>query len=615
MIQFRKISTKFLLSFTITMLIIVFGVYLFNTHSLRSFGYTKEIERARALTNFCEQVRTYMGSLNSLNTFDIPRLIEEFKKDIQSGKPYTETSFYKTVPVVSAWTTAEIKANELGYLFRVPKNSPRNPVNEPRPGVEKAVLDYLEGQGTIEAIQKTGAKIIYPEKIEAGIKPGEIGVLHIGTDTGNAKENNKVIPVNAVRFFKAIRLSKDCLSCHGDPKGEKDAIGQIKEGWKEGETHGAFEIIAPLASLDHQITTAGFIQFGISAGVFIISLFAIFSLLSYTVTNPLKQLIVRLKDITQGEGDLTKELIVPTQDEIGEVAIWFNKFLEQMRGLIRDISSAAEQVAASSEELSSASQIVASSSTEQASNLQSTNNSIQELTNSVEQNAGYANRTNQKSVDATKNANVGGDSVMQAVEAMKMIAQKISIIGEIADQTNLLALNAAIEAARAGELGKGFAVVAIEVRKLAERSMQAAKEISVLSRETVDKAEKAGVQIQQVVPIIEETSKMMHEIAATCAEQSQSAEHIRAAVAEIEKATQQNSATSEETAAASEQLSAQAAILQELVKRFKIQEGKVHEFHSTGKPGKHTSANLHSSPPPKLSYKPDENDMEWEEFK
>ena len=297
------------------------------------------------------------------------------------------------------------------------------------------------------------------------------------------------------------------------------------------------------------------------------------------------------------------------------MAVWFNKFLGQMRGLIRDIKSAAEQVAASSEELSSASQIVASSSTEQASNLQSTTHSIQELTTSVDQNAGYANQTNKKSIEATQNANLGGEAVMQAVEAMKMIAQKISIIGEIADQTNLLALNAAIEAARAGDLGKGFAVVAVEVRKLAERSMHAAKEISVLSRETVDKAVKAGAQIQQVVPVIEQTSKMMHEIASTCAEQSQSAEQIRAAVAEIEKATQQNSATSEETAAASEQLSAQAAILQDLVKRFKINAEQSFDSKSSGtssEPG-----HYHSSQGPaqsKITYKPDE-DTEWEEFK
>ncbi|MBD3265382.1 DUF3365 domain-containing protein [bacterium] len=568
--QFRHIGTKFLLSLTLTMLVIVLGVYLYNTSSLKNFGYQKEIERARALTTFCEQIRQFVADLNSRNTFATEQLIERHKKAVASGKEYSETDFYKTIPVVASWTAAEIKATELGYQFRVPKTEPRNPRNQPRPGLEKAVVDYLEGNGTLASIENAGGEIIFPKEIEPNTQYAEIGVLHIGREQGNAFEKNTTQQINAVRFFRAIELTQDCLACHGEPKGEPDLIGFAKEGWQAGEIHGAFEIIAPLEKLDRQIAVAGFAQFGISGFVLLVSLIAIYFLLRITVTTPLKHLVSRLKDITEGEGDLTKELHVSTHDEIADVAFWFNQFLEQMRSLIRDIANASQQVAASSVELSSASQTLASSTTEQATNLQHTNASIFDLTSSVEQNADYANQTNQKSVTASNEATHGGSAVMDTVDAMKTIADKISIIGEIADQTNLLALNAAIEAARAGELGKGFAVVAVEVRKLAERSMLAAKEISVLSTESVQKAENAGGKIQAVVPIIQETTRMMNEIASTCQEQSQSAETIRNAIQEIETATQQNSATSEETAAASEQLSAQAQILQDLVSRFII---------------------------------------------
>ena len=159
----------------------------------------------------------------------------------------------------------------------------------------------------------------------------------------------------------------------------------------------------------------------------------------------------------------------------------------------------------------------------------------------------------------------------ETVQAMKIIAEKVGIIDDIAYQTNLLALNAAIEAARAGEHGKGFAVVAAEVRKLAERSQVAAQEIGEVAQSSVNLAETAGKLLDEIVPSIRKTSDLVQEISAASEEQSSGATQINIAMEQLNKITQMGASSSEELAATAEEMSGQAEQLQQLMSFFRLE--------------------------------------------
>ncbi|MGZ8295218.1 MAG: methyl-accepting chemotaxis protein, partial [Telluria sp.] len=164
----------------------------------------------------------------------------------------------------------------------------------------------------------------------------------------------------------------------------------------------------------------------------------------------------------------------------------------------------------------------------------------------------------------------GGAAVRSTVTAMQQIARKVAIIDDIAYQTNLLALNAAIEAARAGSHGKGFAVVAAEVRKLAERSKEAAQEIEEVVKGSVALAERAGGLLNRIVPNISKTSHLVQQITMASDEQTTGVRQINAAMNQLSLATQQNSASSEELASTAEEMSSQAEELQQTMSFFKV---------------------------------------------
>ncbi|TIH14958.1 HAMP domain-containing protein [Marinifilum sp. JC120] len=290
--------------------------------------------------------------------------------------------------------------------------------------------------------------------------------------------------------------------------------------------------------------------------------------LTRAITGPI-QMGVRFAQ-RMSEGDFTRTLNLDQKDEVGILAAALNNMVNRLSAVVGEVGGATENVASGSEELSATSESLSQASTEQAANVEEVSSSIEEMTANIRQNAENAQQTESIAVQSAQQAEESGEAVTQAVEAMKNIAEKISIIEEIARQTNLLALNAAIEAARAGEHGKGFAVVAAEVRKLAERSGEAAREIGDLSSGTVSVAEKAGTMLVQLVPDIKRTAELVQEITAGSSEQLTGAEQINKAVQQLDQVTQQNASASEEMASTSEELSSQAEELQQTMGFFRV---------------------------------------------
>ncbi|WP_415713442.1 methyl-accepting chemotaxis protein [Maridesulfovibrio sp.] len=242
----------------------------------------------------------------------------------------------------------------------------------------------------------------------------------------------------------------------------------------------------------------------------------------------------------------------------------------QLIQVVSDVRAGAGNVASGSTELSASAEGLSQGATEQAASIEEVSASIEEMASNIKQNTLNAQTTEDIALKSASDAQESGAAVSEAVSAMKNIAEKISIIEEIARQTNLLALNAAIEAARAGEHGKGFAVVAAEVRKLAERSGNAAGEISELSSSTVTVAEKAGDMLENLVPNIQKTAELVQEISSASAEQNSGAEQISKAIAQLDSVIQQNASASEEMASTSEELSSQSALLESTMSFFKV---------------------------------------------
>ncbi|MCP4396211.1 MAG: hypothetical protein GY801_02725 [bacterium] len=246
--------------------------------------------------------------------------------------------------------------------------------------------------------------------------------------------------------------------------------------------------------------------------------------------------------------------------------------MNYLHDMVLDVKSSAAYVATGSRTISTVAEQMAHGATQQASAAEEASSSVEEMVANIHQNTDNANITEKIAVESATDAQQGGVAVAKTVEAMREIAEKISIIQEIATQTNLLSLNATIEAARAQDYGKGFAVVASEVRALAQRSRDAAKEIERLVNSCVTISEQAGEILQRLVPNSKKTAELVQEINAASREQYTGAKQVNTAIQQLDQVIQQNVATSEQMAASAEELTSQGEQLQHVVAFFKVNE-------------------------------------------
>ncbi len=529
--RFRDISMKFrVLGVSVFGLLVLAAVI--TSMYINDIGEQAEIailERSRAVVQAAESVRNEMGHKLEIGVVtDLDELAERDPALLLEG-----------IPVLTAIAVAEQNAEELGYTFRVPKESPRNPENEPTE-LELTVLRDMRDNNLEE-------RIIFED--------------------------------NQIRYFRPIVLTPDCLLCHGFPAGSVDPVGGIREGWQAGEMHGAFQVIS---SLDQARATQAqaarnivLVTAAVSAALSLLLLLVVSRIL-----NPLSAYVGNFE--LASSGDLTAYSDIDTKDEIGTLSGFYNEFLSSINGMIRrikvtavdariigtELAATAERTASSLEEMKATSEsmmsrierldgeIITSSKSakdirqfishvrgliaSQAASITQSSAAIEEISASIHTMARSAEDKLVITRQLQETASHGETEMKETVSVINRVAdsanvimEMISVIQGIASQTNLLAMNAAIEAAHAGDAGKGFAVVAGEIRKLAESSARSAQQITGSLEEirgfidtSKQTTEKTGGVFADMVSSITKVASGMEEIQYATSELSEGSRQI-----------------------------------------------------------------------------------------
>jgi methyl-accepting chemotaxis protein len=344
----------------------------------------------------------------------------------------------------------------------------------------------------------------------------------------------------------------------------KDPIHRL-EGKATELTNRHAEVLVPMVEEIAKTTVTTLVVFSVVA---ILVSIGITLVISRGITKPIQEVVDVVETISAG--DLTKSINVDRGDEIGRLLSAMAKMTGKLNEMIGEVRMGAGSVSTAATQVASSASVVSQGTSEQAAAVEQVTSSMEEMSASVTQNAENSRKMEQMARKGAQDAGQSGQAVQEGVTAMKLIAEKIAVIEEIAYQTNMLALNAAIEAARAGEHGRGFAVVAAEVRNLAERCRTAAQEIGGLAAANVQVAERSGGLLSELVPSIQKTADLVQEVAATSREQAAGVSQINGAISQVGLVTQRNAAGAEQLSSTAEELASQAEALQDMISFFRV---------------------------------------------
>lgn len=522
--------------------------------SALSFWITNARVNHQAEDAFRDKVRQITGMAGATRAW--------FSQNIDILVPNREFKHLEQVPVVAAWKVAQEYANKAGMEFKTPSLNARDPHNQPDEFERRALLKFQADPQLNE----------YSERI---------------------KENGR----EYMAYAQPVRLTQDCLVCHGDPAGSKDPVGYTREGMKAGDLRGAFSVKAPVDELIANASANSKVLFFTSLFTLLAAAGAVIFVVRGNVIKP----ILRIREMLLGlsEGDLTRRIQLDSEDEVGQMARALNTTVDKIGSTIQAISQESNTLATASEEFSSTSQQISANSEETTAQANSVSAATQEVNRSLQTVATGAEEMSATIKDIAKNATeaskVAQSAVSMAQETNATVAklgassaeigQVLKVITAIAQQTNLLALNATIEAARAGEAGKGFAVVANEVKELAKQTAKATEDVSAKIL-AIQEDTKASVDaIGTISGIVGQINDISNTIAVAVEEQSATTNEMTRSVSEAAKgsgaiteniqgmtqAAQSTSSSALESQKAAQELAKMSTQLRNLVEQFKLE--------------------------------------------
>lgn len=406
------------------------------------------------------------------------------------------------------------------------------------------------------------------------------GIIAAYPDSKNINKNVKdVIKANTVDISKYIAQGESKNFELSNSGGKQFVfvspvkIGNSPKPWALVVLIPKNEVLAESRNLMVNIIVVGII------GIFILSL--IIYLQSNQIINPIFGAVKVANTISQG--DLTSDITIDRDDEIGTLQTSLKSMQNRLTEMVYEFQNTSTNIADTSSQLNATAQQISSGASELASSTEELSSTMEEMVSNIEQSSHHSLEVEKIASQVAEDATKVKDASEESMASIKDIAEKIQIINDIAFQTNLLALNAAVEAARAGEHGKGFAVVAAEVRRLAERSRNAAEEINQLSTTSVNITDKATTLLNIIIPKIQKTSELILEISHSNKEQREGSEQVNQTTQQLNTITQQNASVSEEMASSSEEMAAQAEKLIEIANSFKTKSHKENTYNSKPK--------------------------------